>query len=177
MTTFILITILAITALAVLLRAVRQRNRAVGAAVAEQVQPLDIEAFRNLVDREEAEYLRRRLPSGKFRAVQRQRLLVAVDYVSCVGRNAAILLMLGENARQSPDQRIAEAGQRIVDSAIRLRGYALLARTQLYLAVLFPGLSVTSGRLPDLYQEASGSFSRLARLQDPVSGGRLSIAL
>ena len=38
-----------------------------GSALVQKIEPIDIEAFRNLVDPTENEYLRRRLPAAEFR--------------------------------------------------------------------------------------------------------------
>src|ERR1700758_1118251 len=60
------------------------------AALARTVEPIDIEAFRNLVSPAENDYLRRRLPPGDFRKVQRERLRSAAAYIRVAGRNAAV---------------------------------------------------------------------------------------
>src|ERR1700730_9415898 len=67
----------------------------------KQLQSLDIEAFRNLIDYREEEFLRRMLEPAQFRMIQRERLRAAVEYVGCASRNAAILQRFGEAARQS----------------------------------------------------------------------------
>ena len=58
---------------------------------AAQIQPIDVEAFRNLIDPAEDEFLRRRcrrgLPPG---AAARLRAMAA--YVQVAGRNAAVLI-------------------------------------------------------------------------------------
>ena len=43
------------------------------ASLAGQIQPIDVAAFRNLVDPAEDAYLRRRLPAAEFRLVRRER--------------------------------------------------------------------------------------------------------
>lgn len=81
-----------------------------------RTRPVDIDAFRNLIDPAEEEFLRENLPAGEFRAVQRERLRAAVEYVSCAAHNAAILVRLGESARLNLDPKISEAGQQLLDS-------------------------------------------------------------
>ena len=69
-----------------------------GAGLARQIKPIDIEAFRNLVDPAEDEYLRRRLPTPEFRLVRRKRLRAMAAYVQAARRNADILVRVGQAA-------------------------------------------------------------------------------
>src|ERR1700680_4628522 len=107
---------------------------------AEHIRSVDIEAFRNLVDPEEEEFLRGSLPPAEFRRIQRERLRAAVEYLSCAAQNAAILLRLADAGRHSSDPATAEAAEKLVDNAIRLRLYASLAIPRLYLGMILPGV-------------------------------------
>src|SRR2546430_12950059 len=98
-----------------------------------RTRPVDIDAFRNLIDPAEEEFLRENLPASEFRVIQRERLRAAVEYVSCAAHNAAILVRLGEAARVSPDPKIAEAGQQLLYSFFRFCFFALFAWIWLYL--------------------------------------------
>jgi hypothetical protein len=118
-------------------------------------RPVDIDAFRNLIDPAEEDFLRRNLPTGEFRVIQRERLRAAVEYVSCAAHNAAVLVRLGEAARASSDPKIAQAGRQLLDSALRLRLYALLSMIRLYLGIAFPGAHLSAGSLADNYQHLS----------------------
>jgi hypothetical protein len=66
----------------------------------------------------------------------------AVEYVSCAAQNAAILLRLADAGRRSSDPATAEAAEKLVDSAVRLRLYAIQAIPRLYLRMIFPGARV-----------------------------------
>src|SRR5215467_2346300 len=114
----LLITAIAVALLAILWFAVRGRSAAVTdlSDIERLTKPVDLEAFRNLVDPEEEEYLRSNLSAADFRSVQRERLLAAVDYMTGVSRNAAVLLRLGELARRSSDAEVAVAGQDLVNN-------------------------------------------------------------
>ncbi len=48
------------------------------------------------------------------------------------------------------------AGRQLVQSALRLRAYALLSRTQLYARILLPGVRFSYGKLAGNYQHLSG---------------------
>ena len=146
------------------------RNRASSTTdqdLASRIQPVDVEAFRNLIDPGEEEYLRTHLPVPEFRKVHRQRLLAAVEYVACAAQNAAILARMGEAARHSPEAAVAEAGATLVDSAVRLRMFALQARAKLYVGILLPGVRLSPAGLPESYERMTGIVLRLGRLQQP----------
>src|SRR5215475_2601234 len=64
--------------------------------LALRIQPIDIEAFRNLVSPSEDVYLRERLPAPEFRHVQRERLRATAAYVQAAGRNGTLLIRIGQ---------------------------------------------------------------------------------
>jgi len=130
-------------------------------------RPVDIDAFRNLIDPAEEDFLRQNLPPGEFRVIQRERLRAAVEYVSCAAHNAAVLVRLGEAARASSDPKIAQAGRQLLDSALRLRLYALLSMIRLYLGIAFPGAHLSAGTLADNYQHLSTLAGHLVFMQHP----------
>lgn len=129
------------------------------------MREIDVEAFRNLLDPEEEQYLRENLPVADFRAVQRERLGAALDYIGALSHNASLLLQLGQTARQSPDPRIADAGRHVVDNAIRLRLYALQVRCGVYAKIAFPGATLEPRAVVTHYQEVSNWAALLGRLQ------------
>jgi hypothetical protein len=165
--------------LVILLLAVRGRSTAVSDLedLVGRTRPVDLEAFRNLIDPAEEEFLRAKLPPRDFRAVQRERLRAAVDYVQSASHNAAILLRLGEAAARSADPSVAAAGQQMIDRAIRLRLYALLSTVKLYIGVALPGARLSTGRLVESYQQLSGLASQLALMQHPARAARFSSVL
>jgi hypothetical protein len=67
-----------------------------------QLRPIDVDAFRNLIDEREEEYLRSHLPMREFRGVHRERMMAAVEYVWCAARNTSILMSLGERLSPPP---------------------------------------------------------------------------
>ena len=155
--------------LALLLRAAHSRrpNLNEPRELARQLQSVDIEAFRNLIDPAEEQFLRANLTRREFHAVRRERLLATLDYVRHASHNAAILSRLGEAARRNSDPRLAEAGQRLVDNAIRLRMFALFSMTQLYLGILLPGVHISPSRLAESYQQLTGLASQVTVMQRP----------
>ena len=142
-----------------------------------RTRPVDLEAFRNLVDAREEEFLRASLSRSEFRAVQRERTRAAVEYIGNTAHNAAFLLRLGEAATRSADPRIAQAGRQLMDSALRLRAYALLSGAKLYVRMVFPEAHLSYGQLADNYQRLSALASQLALMQHPAHAARLSALL
>ena len=77
-----------------------------------QLVPVDIAAFRNLVDANETRYLREKLAPAAFRRIQRQRAIAALAYVKAVAHNAALLKAMADPARIQPESgnRLDRAG-------------------------------------------------------------------
>jgi hypothetical protein len=140
------------------------------ATLAENIRPVDIIAFSNLVDPREEAFLRANLRPADFRAIHRERLLAAVDYVSGALHNTAVLVRMGEMARRSPDPAIAHAGEKLVTNAIQLRLYSFQAMAKLYIAILLPQVQVGAGRLPDNYESVTRQVSLLGGLRFPTNG-------
>jgi cytochrome c-type biogenesis protein CcmH/NrfG len=134
-----------------------------------QLRPVDVRAFRNLMSESEEQFLRENLPFREFRAVHRQRMLAATDYVRCAAHNAAILITLGEAARQSSDPEIIAAAEKLLDNALRLRLYALQTMPRLYLAIVFPGIARTPQPFADAYDTMTRQVVMLG-LQYPTHG-------
>jgi hypothetical protein len=141
----------------------------------EHIRSVDVEAFRNLMDPEEKEFLRTHLRPAEFRKVQRERLRTAADYVSCAAANAAVLLRLGEAARRSPDPGTVEAAGKLVDNAIRLRFYAFNALARLYLGMVLPGTRVSPVRIAESYEQMTRLVVLLGCLQYPTRGVSASL--
>jgi hypothetical protein len=136
----------------------------------EHIRAVDVEAFRNLIDPDEEEFLRVNLPPREFRRIQRERLRAAVEYVSCAAHNAAILLRLADAGRRSSNPATAEAAQKLVDNALRLRLYALHAIPRLYLGMILPGSRISPVRLVDRYEQMTRLVVLLGCLQYPTRG-------
>jgi len=134
----------------------------------ERIQPVDLEAFRNLIDPEEEEFLRVNLPAADFRKIQRERLRAAVEYISCARDNAAVLLHLAEPARRSTEPAVAEAAARLINDAVSLRLYALLVIPKLYVGMVLPGRPVIPVRVADRYEQLTRQVARLG-LRTPAA--------
>lgn len=173
---FVLV-IAAVLALVVILGAAATRSLETSrgsAGMAGAIRPIDIEAFRNLIDPAEDDYLRRRLPPARFRAVRRERLRAMAAYVHVAGSNAAVLVRAGEAALASGDPRVAEAAHQLVNDALLLRRNATVALARIYLALAWPTSGIAPVRVVDRYERLSGTAMLLGRLQNPAVPVRLS---
>jgi hypothetical protein len=138
--------------------------------LASRLRSVDVDAFRNIIDEREEQFLRERLPPREFRRIQRRRNLAAVEYIWCAAQNAAILIRLGESARQSSDPAIAGAAEKLVGNALRLRLYAFQAVPRLYVSALFPWGHATPSFIADTYDSMTRQVVMLGCLQYPTRG-------
>ncbi len=139
-------------------------------------RPVDLEAFQNLLDPAEDEFLRAMLPPAVFRRVQRERLRAAIGYVERSAANAAVLLRIGE-ALGKEEPAVAAIGREIVTAALRLRMYAILVIMILHLRVWMPSVNAPVREVSTRYEELRNQFGRLARTRRPADAGHLLAAL
>lgn len=152
--------------------AIRSRTRPVDLEKAVLAfRSLDIDAFRNLVDSAEQDFLRDNLPPRKFREIKRQRAWAALIYAREAGRAATALAKIGQAAQRSSDPKVAASGVQVAENAFRLRLQTM--RTGLYLLteILLPDLQTRSlPHLVDQYERAAETLFRLGRF--PSRPGR-----
>jgi hypothetical protein len=125
----------------------------------KHLRPVDLAAFRNLIDPAEEEYLRDHLPPAEFRAIQKERQRAAVEYVKAVGGNANVLLRLGQAARMNASAEIAAEAESLVNAALQLRLTSLRALAVLHLRILFPGRQVSLHSVAERYQRLTGKVA------------------
>ena len=145
-----------------------------GTSPAGQLQPIDLEAFRNLVNPAEDEYLRRRLPPSEFRTVRRERLRAVAAYVQASGRNAAALINIGQAALAANDAHTAEAARQLVNDALLLRRNATFALLKIYLVLAWPHSVLSAAPVLRGYEQMNGSAMLLGRLQNPATPVRIA---
>ena len=179
MTLAIILVIAAAVALIVILGVALSRSLqlSAGTNLATQIQPIDVEAFRNLIDPAEDDYLRRRLPAAEFRIVRRRRLRAMAAYVHTAGRNAAVLVRMGQAALAAGDVPTVEAARRLVDNALLLRRNAAFALLRIYLALAWPNSGLAAEPVLRGYEKLNGSAMLLGRLQNPAAPVRISASL
>ena len=134
-----------------ILQVLRHYSPKGGASHAGQLIPVDLDAFENLTDPEEEQFLRVNLSPAEFRGVQRSRIRAAKMYVTALSQNVGVLVAVGQSARSHADPEIAASGQEILQRAIRLKGWCLLSLLRLNAAMVFPTILSPSGRIADQY--------------------------
>jgi hypothetical protein len=176
MTLAIVLVIAAVLALAFILNVAVSRSlqTTAGAKRDGEIQPVDLEAFRNLVNPADDEFLRAHLSPSQFRVVQRARLRAMAAYIRETGRNAAVLVRLGQAALTAHDPRTREAAERLVNEALLLRRNAAFALFRIYMALAWPNSGLAATRIVDRYERLHGSAMLLGRLQNPALPVRLS---
>ncbi len=178
MTITLLLLLLAVVTLALFfLRGVGSGIALDEAQLSQQIRPVDLDAFCNLINPEDEEYLRSTLSQREFHVIERQRLRAAVDYLLGVSHNAALLLHLGQTAKRSPDERIAQAGRDLVDNALPLRIFCVLAICKLFIRIIFPASLLQPSGIVESYQQMTDKAAQLCRLQYSTHGALFLKAL
>lgn len=179
MTLAIVLVLVAALALVVIVGLTASRSLQISGRLsgARQIEPIDVEAFRNLVNPSENEYLRHRLLPSEFRKVQRERLRAAASYIRAAGRNAGVLAAIGQAALGASDQATVEAARQLVDNALLLRRNATAALLRIYVALLWPQSAAAGTPVLIGYEQLSGRAMLLGRLQNPAVPVRISANL
>jgi hypothetical protein len=157
---------LAFVALAVVLYvAIRSRTRRLDLEqAAHAFRSLDIESFRNLVDRDEEAFLRENLSPKKFREIKRLRAWAAFLYAWEAGGAATALARIGQAAQRSADPQVAASGAQVAESAFHLRLQTMRACLQLLAEAALPDLQRRSvPPLVDQYEQSVETLFRLGR--------------
>ena len=136
--------------------------------LALRLRPVNVDAFLNLTDEGEEQFLRDHLAPRQFRRIQRERKLAAIAYVWAAGANASILIRLAEAARSASDPEISAAGQKLLDSALRMRLYAFATIPRLYAGVLLPSAEFNRKPIADTYSLMTRQVVMLGCLRFPT---------
>ena len=176
MTLAIILVIAAVLSLVLVLRVARSWSLQVSEdhSLAEQIRPIDVASFRNLVDPAEDAYLRRRLPAAEFRVVRRERLHAMAAYVQTARRNAAVLAQMGQKALSASDAHTAEAAQKLLDDAVLLRSNATVALFRIRVALAWSNSNLAATPVLQSYEQLNGSAMLLGRLQNPAAPVRIA---
>lgn len=176
MTLAIVLVLFAVLALLVILGITVSRSLQVSgtSSLSGKIEPLDLEAFRNLVNPLENEYLRRRLDPHEYRKVQRERLRAALAYVRVASQNAAVLVAIGQAALNATDSATVEAAREMVENALLLRRNATVALLRIYVALLWPQSAPDAVPVLLGYEQLSGRAMLLGRLQNPAVPVRIA---
>ncbi len=122
---------------------------------------VDLDAFRLLLDPVEERYLRTSLPPPEFRAFQRRRLKLALGSLVLVGKNAVMLIKLGQLAKAGANPRLAQEAEELIRGALRLRVNLLLVQPCLWLKWIFPGWAMSAPAFVLPYEELLSYLNRI----------------
>jgi hypothetical protein len=131
--------------------------------VVGDLSPVDLDAFRNLTDPEEARFLRINLPPKEFRRIQRMRLRAASMYISVISKNAAKLMVIGRSVGAHPDAEIATAGLDVVHRALQLKLWCSLSLLKLNAIAICPTLLSPSSRIAEQYLDVTSLTASLPK--------------
>ncbi len=151
---------LALCAITLFYTAARNRSNS-----AHSVRPVDVQALRTLLDRDDEVFLRERLPRSRFWRLKRQRILVTLRYVGRIAGNASLVMRLGEAARLNPDPDVAQAAAQVMELATQIRLQCLLAFAKLTAEFALPSLQLTPAVLAPKYQTLRENVLRLGALE------------
>ena len=160
MTTMIVVA-LALVAVGVFYTAVRNRSK----QSRNSFRPVDVQALRTLLDRDDEIFLREHVSYRRFCRLKRRRISVTVRYVGRVAGNASVVMRLGESARLSPDPEVARAAAQVLDLAAQIRVQCLLAFAKLAAEFALPSLQLTPATLALKYQALRDNVMRLGALE------------
>ena len=117
----------------------------------KDLAPVDLEAFRNLTDPREVDFLRANLSAREFRRIQRTRLRAVASYITAISEHAGKLVVVGRSASAHPDPEVAATGGELVQRAFQLKLWCSFSLLKLNATLLFPGLFAPSSQIADRY--------------------------
>lgn len=157
----IIVIALALCAVVLFYLAVRSRRKHAG----QSIRPVDLQAFRVLMDRDDETFMRKKLPRSTFSQLKRLRIRVTLRYVTRIAANASAVLHIGETARLSSSPEVAETAAQAMELAGQIRLQCLLAMAKLSVEYAVPSLQLTPAMLVPKYQSLKENVSRLGDLK------------
>lgn len=159
--TAIFVVVLALLTFTLFFIALRARRK----HVAERgMQPLDLSAFSTLIDRQDEDFLRERMPRGQFFHLKRLRISVTWKYVNRISNNSAAVLRMVSIASQDADSNVAEAAAQVANLATQIRMQCLLAFAKLAVEFVFPSVQLSPAVLAPKYESLQQNLSRFKAL-------------
>ncbi len=79
---------------------------------------MDLDAFKNLTDPREIEFLRKNLSRKNFSKMEKERKRVALLYLKDIARNCVLLIRIGEAAAENPNPDISMPANKLSDAAL-----------------------------------------------------------
>lgn len=165
--TMVLVIALVMLTVAAVYVALRSRGKR---AAGQPLQPLDIQAFRALTDREDEQFLREKLARSQFFKLKRKRIQVTFRYLGRISSNAGVVLRLGQSAQRSQNPEAQQAAAHVVDLATSVRLQCMVGMAKLGFEYAFPSMQLRPAMLANRYQELRENVVLLGSLQPQRMG-------
>ena len=130
---------------------------------------VDSAAIRNLLSREEEEFLRGALPKNHYYRVRRARLRAIQEYLRWIAANCATLIALLRLRIADPALAPTPDTQALVQNALRLRVISLGLWLLLWLEFIFPALEIRPAAAVKRYDEVWRSAENYFRTRTSES--------
>jgi hypothetical protein len=152
---------LALGAVVVFYLAARSRTR----QSHQPIRPVDVQALRTLMDRDDEIFLRERLPHSRFCRFKRRRVRLTMRYVGRVASNASLVMRLSTSARLMADPQVAAMAVQVTEMATQIRMQCLVALAKLAVEFAMPSLQLTPAVLAPRYQALREQVLRLGAME------------
>lgn len=126
-----------------------------------QWQPIDVEAFANLLDPSEERFLQEKLSSSEFRKIRRRRLLVIWEYVGRISANTRLMVQAGQIIQHHNSGMEAIRARHHVQDAMRLRHLVFAAQLSLVVKFALPGMETPLQTMLQKYGDIAHSFDNV----------------
>lgn len=142
-------------------------------SIAYGLRQVDVIALSNLLDPSEDRFLRSALSHRQFQRVQRMRNRALIQYVAAIAFNAALVIRWTQLARSASPTPVTEnVAHDIVNLAVEVRLYAIIALCVLWISLVFP--SLRPDRLLPL--QRYGSLKRILTESATLADGAVQVA-
>ena len=131
----------------------------------QPIRPVDVQALRTLMDRDDELFLQERLPYSRFRRLKRRRIRVTMSYVGRVASNASLVMRLSASARLMADPEAAAIAVQVTEMATQIRMQCLVALGKLAVEFAMPSLQLTPAVLAPRYQALREQVLRLGAME------------
>lgn len=146
-------------------------------AALKQLEPVNVRAFRLLIDPGEERFMRRHLSPGDFQRLWSKREKLTALYLSAIAHNAALLLGVAAECAKSQDPDVREAAVALSRTAGTLRIQVLVLSVRLKMRIVFGDQTSRLGDAHAAYERLTEMFTALVKLQEPSGVSRARAAL
>lgn len=140
-------------------------------------RPVNVAAFRQLQDPRDTAFLRGQLSAAAFRKVQRLRARAELEYLFDIFYNSAILVRVGDLARETTQPELVSAGTQLLNAAIEIRLHAATAILRAGVHCVWPAGLRSDEPVIGEYELLRDRVAALALMQAPAESSRVAAAI